>query len=115
MGSGGFEVGAEVCGFERFRQVRQVVNQWFAACNDDEMGVCGFGLVGELGDRDLGVIFVAPGDFGVAPGAADIAEGETDEVGIGATPCAFALDGVESFDDRQGFSQHNRHHSRPKH
>lgn len=93
-------MGAEVCGFEGIREFYEVMNQRFAACDDDEVWVCGFSLIGELVDRNLRVMFIAPGDFGIAPRAANIAEGKANKVGIGSAPSAFALDGMKGFNDR---------------
>ncbi len=100
MGAGGFEVSAEGFRFEGVGEFCQIMNQRFAACDDDEVGVCSFGLMGELVDRNLRMIFIAPRNLGIAPGTTHVAEGKADEVGVGSAPCAFALDGVEGFDDR---------------
>ncbi len=99
VGAGGFEVGGVSGGLEGGGEVSEVVQQGFAASNYDEAGVTGIGLGDEISDRPLRMMLLAPTDFGVAPGTADVTSGEADEKSIGARPCAFALEGMEGFDD----------------
>jgi hypothetical protein len=106
MGAGGFEVGAESGGLECDGEGVKIVHEGFAPGDDDEAGVAGLGFADEVGDRPARMMFLTPTDFRVAPGTADIASGEADEAGVGSGPGAFALEGMEGFDDGEGGASH---------
>ncbi len=118
VGAGGFEVGAESGGLEGGGEVSEVVHERFAACNHYESGVAGGGCGDEIGDRALGMMFLAPTDFRIAPGTAHITARQPDEKSVSAGPCAFALDRVEGFDDgqrlREGLGEASHRSIRPR-
>ena len=103
----GFEVDGEVLVGEFLGEIGEVVDGGFTSGDDNDFAMGVFGLLGEgLGRNFLEILrfpIGVPGSCGVTPWAFHRAALESDEVGGFSEVYAFALPGVETLVDRQGF------------